>query len=92
MFDGNTDSPQHRIAGLVNGMLKERSLRAAASPDDDLPSLGLGSLDMANLVLAVESEFDVCIPDADITPVWFRSVSSIAELVEMLLRDCRAAV
>lgn len=92
MLDGDVNSPKGRIAGLVNDMLKERSLRAAASPDDDLPSLGLGSLDMANLVLAVESEFDVCIPDADITPVWFRSVSSIAELVETLLPGFQAAM
>jgi len=92
MLDGDTQSPKHRVAGLVNEMLRERSLRAPTSPDDDLPSLGLGSLDMANLVLAVESEFDVSIPDADITPVCFRSVSSIAELVETLLPDCQAAM
>jgi acyl carrier protein len=66
-------------------MLSERSLRLAALPDDDLRSLGLSSLDMVNLVLAVESEFDVSIPDADITPVRFRSIATIAALVLTLL-------
>jgi acyl carrier protein len=40
---------------------------------------------MVNLVLAVESEFDVSIPDGDITPARFRSIASIAELVRTLL-------
>ncbi len=54
-------------------------------PDDDLRSAGLSSLDMVNLVLAVESEFDVSIPDADITPARFRSIATIAALVKTLL-------
>jgi acyl carrier protein len=66
-------------------MLSERSLRCPVYPDDDLRSAGLSSMDMVNLVLAVESEFDVSIPDADITPARFRSISTIAALVSSLL-------
>jgi acyl carrier protein len=80
-----TDMPADRITSLINRMLTERSLRFAALPDDDLRSLGLSSLDMVNLVLAVESEFDVSIPDADITPARFRSIATIAALVSTLL-------
>jgi acyl carrier protein len=85
MLDQRTDSPADRITAIVNRMLSERSLRFPALPDDDLRSAGLSSLDMVNLVLAVESEFDVSIPDADITPARFRSISSIAALVTTLL-------
>ena len=35
--------------------------------------------------LSVESEFDVSIPDADITPAKFRSISTIATPVTALL-------
>jgi len=80
-----TASPTDRITALVNRMLSERSLRFPAVPDDDLRSLGLSSLDMVNLVLAVESEFDVSIPDADITPARFKSIATIAALVMTLL-------
>ena len=80
-----TDSPTNRITSLINRMLSERSLRFPALPDDDLRSAGLSSLDMVNLVLAVESEFDVSIPDADITPARFRSIATIAALVTSLL-------
>jgi acyl carrier protein len=85
MLDRRMKSPTERISGLVNLLLAERSLQLPAFPDDDLRSLGLGSLDMVNLVLAVESEFDVSIPDADITPARFRSIATIATLVTALL-------
>src|SRR5260370_10279803 len=80
MLDHRMNSPTHRITALVNRMLTERSLRFPAFPGDDLRSLGLSSLDMVNLVLSVESEFDVTLPDADITPARFRSVATIASL------------
>jgi acyl carrier protein len=85
MLDHRLHSPTDRITALVNRMLTERSLRFPAFPDDDLRSAGLSSLDMVNLVLAVESEFDVSIPDADITPARFRSITTIAALVTALL-------
>lgn len=70
---------------MVNRLLAERSLRFPAFPDDDLRSVGLSSLDMVNLVLSVEAEFGVSIPDADITPAQFRSIATIATLVTALL-------
>lgn len=80
-----TDTPTDRITALINRMLSERSLRFPARPEDDLRLLGLSSLDMVNLVLAVESEFDVSIPDGDITPARFKSIATIAALVTALL-------
>ena len=88
MLDHRMNSPTDRVTALVNRMLTERSLRFPAAADDDLRSIGLSSLDMVNLVLSVESEFDVCIPDADITPAKFRSISTIATLVTALLSTC----
>jgi acyl carrier protein len=85
MLDQRMNSPTDRITALVNSILIDRSIQFPASPDDDLRSAGLSSLDMVNLVLAVESEFDVTIPDADITPVRFRSIATIATLVTALL-------
>ena len=89
MLDRN--SPTDRVTALVNRMLTERSLRFPASPDDDLRSAGLSSLDMVNLVLSVESEFGVSIPDADITPAKFRSISTIAALITALLSTCEVS-
>lgn len=77
-------SPRERVTGLVSRMLADRAIDRSFSVDDDLREVGLTSLDMVNLVLAVESELAVGIPERDITPANFRSVSSIAALVAAL--------
>jgi acyl carrier protein len=50
-----------------------------------LSDLGVSSLKMVNLMLAVELEFDIAIPQSDITPENFQSVNSIQALVERTL-------
>jgi acyl carrier protein len=53
--------------------------------DQQLSEMGLSSLKMVNLMLSVEIEFDIMIPQADITPENFHSLASIARLVERTL-------
>ena len=91
MLDRHMNSATDRVTALVNRMLTECSLPFPAFPDADLRSTGLGSLDMVNLVLSVESEFDLSIPDADITPARFQSIATIATLVTALLSRREAA-
>jgi acyl carrier protein len=50
-----------------------------------LSEVGVSSLKMVNLMLAVELEFDIAIPQSEITPENFRSLSSIQALVEKTL-------
>src|SRR5580693_160599 len=45
--------------------------------DTQLSDLGVTSLKMVNLMLAVEVEFDIAIPQSDITPENFQSLASI---------------
>ncbi|HKC34200.1 MAG TPA: phosphopantetheine-binding protein [Xanthobacteraceae bacterium] len=77
-------SPRERVAALVRRILAERAIDRPFSADDDLREVGLTSLDLVNLVLAVESELAVSIPERDITPANFRSVSTIEALVTAL--------
>ena len=65
-------------------MLAERSIHGAVAADADLREIGLTSLDMVDLVLSVESEFDLRIPEAQITPANFRSIATIDALVKSL--------
>jgi acyl carrier protein len=51
----------------------------------------LSSLDTVNLMLAVEAEFAVKIPDRDMTPGNFRSVVRIDALIGRLLKSCADA-
>ncbi len=75
-----------RVVGIVRDILQRRSPGRSIRPDEDLRDAGLNSLDMVNLMLAVEAEFDLKIPDADMTLRNFRSISAIDALVSSLLR------
>jgi acyl carrier protein len=76
-----------RVVHVVRRLLKERSVDEAVGPDDDLREAGLTSLDMVNLMLSIEAEFDLEIPDAHIIPANFRSISTISSLMSTLMND-----
>jgi len=77
-------SATERITAAVSRLLADRSITRPFAAQDDLREVGLTSLDMVNLVLAVESALDVGIPEAEITPANFRSVATIEALVASL--------
>ena len=54
------------------------------APDTDLREVGLDSLGLVNLMLAVEAEFDVFIPQEDMIPQNFRTVAAIAAVISGL--------
>jgi acyl carrier protein len=85
MLDRPSVGPQDRVSAVVHRMLLDRSITRAVGSDDDLRQAGLSSLDMVNLVLTIEAEFDVRIPETDITPANFRSIALISKLVVSLL-------
>ncbi len=70
-----------RVALLVRGILDKRAITRPVGRDDDLRASGLSSLDVVNLMLAVETEFTVKIPEREMTPANFRSIGRIAALV-----------
>ena len=76
--------PEQKIADVVHQLLRDRSVDRAFAFQDNLRDVGLTSLDMTNLVLSVEAEFSVRIPDRAITPANFTSVATIACLVATL--------
>jgi acyl carrier protein len=76
--------PQERITAAVRRLLADRGITRAFAAHEDLREVGLTSLDMVNLVLAVEAELAVSIPEAEITPANFRSVATIEALVTSL--------
>src|SRR5262249_15986623 len=74
-----------RASELVRKLFAKRGIERSIERDDDLTENGLSSLEMVNLMLAVEAEFDIKIPDRDMTPTNFRSVARIEALVDRLL-------
>jgi acyl carrier protein len=76
-----------RVTQLVRQIMAKRSIDRLVGYDDVLSECGLSSLDLVNLMLAVETEFDIKIPDRDMTPSNFRSIAQIDKLVGALLRS-----
>ena len=87
MLDRIDTNSTERVAQLVRQLMARRSIDRLVGYEDVLSECGLSSLDMVNLMLAVETEFDVKIPDRDMTPSNFRSIAQIDKLVGALLRS-----
>jgi len=80
-----------RVALLVGRICEKRAIAAPIRRDDDLRAAGLSSLDIVNLMLAVEAEFAIRIPERDMTPANFRSIAHIAALVAALAEKSATA-
>jgi acyl carrier protein len=85
VLDSAAPNSKHRVAELVRRLLAKRGIERAVGDDDDLSESGLSSLDLVNLMLAVESEFDLKIPERDMRPANFRSVLRIEALLASLM-------
>jgi acyl carrier protein len=72
------------VAGVVRRILEARAIAHPVQREDDLREAGLTSLDMVSLVLSVESEFGIKVPEREITPANFRSIATIETLVTRL--------
>ena len=89
MTDVPTDARQQaairdRLLRLVGQILGKPDAAASLPPEARLSELGMSSIKMVNLMLAVEAEFDLKIPDRQMTPSNFRSIGHITKLVRDL--------
>ena len=84
------DMRANEVCDRLIALVKQVSGSAAVFPapfpvDTQLSELGISSLKMVNLMLAVELEFDIAIPQSDITPENFQSLRAIQSLVQRIL-------
>jgi acyl carrier protein len=82
---------QARILALVGAILRQNAIASDVTPDSLLVDIGLTSMDMVNLMLSVEAEFDFTIPQAEITPENFQSVGSLQRMIVQQLQPQVAA-
>jgi acyl carrier protein len=80
-MQGNTGLLRRRLLELVGELLAKRSITRAVAIDEPLTQAGLSSIDMVNLMLALEAEFNIMIPAPEITPENFRSIASVEALI-----------
>jgi acyl carrier protein len=74
-------SRRTRITGIVERLLARRARPLQIAAETNLSDAGLTSLDLVNLMLAVEDTFGIEIPQRRMTPTNFRSVAAIDALV-----------
>jgi acyl carrier protein len=86
----NADVPG-RILALVDAILQQNSIAATVHPDSRLADVGLTSMDMVNLMLGVEAEFDLTIPQSEITPDNFQSIRALERVINAQLKAEKAA-
>jgi acyl carrier protein len=79
------------LLALAKSILKQNAITADLEPKTLLVDVGLTSMDMVNLMLAVEAEFDFTIPQSEITPENFQSVDTLTRLVMSQLAPASAA-
>ena len=90
LYRTNTDVTDH-VAQLVRRIMSKQALTRAIGRDDDLPASGLSSLGLVNLMLSVETEFGLKIPEREMTPANFRSIARITDLVRGLSEQATGA-
>jgi acyl carrier protein len=85
VLDRTGNSSAERVARLVRELLAKRAIDKPVGQTDSLTEIGLSSLDIVNLMLGVEAEFAIKVPDREMTPSNFRSIAQIDRLVSKLL-------
>jgi acyl carrier protein len=84
------DDVQARILALVKAILQQNAMTVEINPDSLLVDVGFTSMDMVNLMLGVEAEFDFTIPQAEITPENFQSVKTLERMIVAQLQSAAA--
>jgi acyl carrier protein len=81
MADGTSITARAQITAIVETLLAKRSGATSVTADQNLTDAGLTSLDMVNLMLAIEDDFAIEIPQRRMTPANFRTIAAIESLV-----------
>lgn len=84
MLDVVEDSLLPRLTAVVHQTAHQHSLRGPISETVALVDAGFSSMAMVDLMLALEVEFDIAIPQGEMTPENFRSIVSLSSLIGRL--------
>ena len=84
MLDERPSLTRDRLLVLVEQLLVKSAVVRPVPVDQPLSTVGLSSIDMVQLMLAIEADFEITIPTAEITPDTFRSIATIAALIDRL--------
>lgn len=70
-----------RLSSIVAQIAAQNQLSQTIAMNDHLVDSGMTSMAMVDLMLAVEAEFDITIPQREMTPTNFQSIASLAHML-----------
>ena len=76
-----TASVQDRVLSVVRTVLEQNEINVDVNPESRLVDIGLDSMGMVTLMLKVEAEFDLNLPQPEITPENFQSVKTVEMMI-----------
>jgi acyl carrier protein len=81
---GRDLTTRERLLALVRKAIGAAAAGRPLAVDARLAELGISSIKMVGLMLAIEAEFNITIAPAEITPENFASIASIEAMLERL--------
>jgi acyl carrier protein len=75
---------RERLLALVRKTMGAPGASRPLAVDARLSELGISSIKMVGLMLAIEAEFDLTIAQSEITPENFASIASIEAMLERI--------
>ena len=75
---------RERLISLIRQILGQAGGARPMPIDARLSDLGMSSIKMVKLMLAIEVEFNFAIPQTDITPENFESIASVEAMLSKL--------
>ena len=76
--------PRERLLAVVRKILGPAAASLPLPIDARFSELGLSSIKMVSLMLAIETEFDLVIPQDEITPESFASIATVETMIERI--------
>ena len=78
---------RERLIAIVRQILGPGAASSPMPIDARFSELGLNSIKMVSLMLAIETEFELAIPQDDITPENFTSIATVESMIDRILSD-----
>ena len=80
----NVSSTVEKVSAVVQKVAGEHGIKSPIGAEECLVDRGMTSMALVDLMLAVEVDFDITIPQRDLTPTNLRSIQSLGLLLERL--------
>jgi len=80
-MEASTADIRSRVLTVIQNILKQSAIVADILPETQLVDIGLNSTDMVALMLGVEAEFNMTLPQPEITPENFGSVRTLESMI-----------